>query len=90
MREISPLRISVPLEVFGRITNLEFNAIEPVRAEVSLEAVDAGPPLELRALNLNIIFRVDAHLEGFPASLSVFQQILDIAPLLFRFLFALI
>ena len=90
MREISPLRISVPLEVFGRITNLEFNAIEPVRAEVSLEAVDAGPPLELRALNLNIIFRVDALLESFPGSSSVLQQILDTAPLLLRFLFALI
>jgi hypothetical protein len=80
--EIFPLIISVPLEILGRITNLEFDAIEPVRAEVSFEAVDASPPLELRAHDLNVIFRVHAPLEGFPASLSVFQQILAVTLLL--------
>ena len=39
MSEIFPLRVGVPLEVFGRITNLEFDAVKPVRAEVSFEAV---------------------------------------------------
>jgi len=80
--EILPLRVSVPLEVFGRIANLEFDAVVPVRAEVSFEAVDPGPPLELRAHVLDFIFRVISHLEGLPASLSVFQQILDIPLLL--------
>jgi hypothetical protein len=80
--EIFPLRISIPLEVLGCITNLEFDAVKPVRAEVSFEAVDASPPLELRAHNLNVIFRVNAPLVGFPASLSVSQQILAVALLL--------
>lgn len=82
MGEIFTLRISVPLEVLGRITNLEFDAVKPVRAEVSFEAVDASPPLELRAHDLNVIFRVNAHFEGFPASLSVSQQIFAVALLL--------
>ena len=82
MSEILPLRVSVPLEVFGRIANLEFDAVVPVRAEVSFEAVNPGPPLELRAHDLDFVFRVISHLEGLPASLGVFQQILDVTFLL--------
>ena len=82
MGEILPLRVSVPLEVFGCVANLEFDAVVPVRAEVSLEAIDAGPPFELRDPVLEVVFRVISNLEGLPASLSVFQQILDISLLL--------